>query len=199
MKHLILASLSPRRAELLKQAGYRFKVHGSDIVNEVITETLPMGVELLALQKAENVAHAYNSGIVIGADTVVVKDSEIMGKPVDDTDAARMLKKLSGTEHSVITAVAFVDAAGEYKTVTDHALTTVRMHTLTEDEIKQYIKSGEHADKAGAYGIQCRAAVFVERIEGCYFNVVGLPLSLVYRHLTTLGIEPDFGMDTEKS
>lgn len=193
MKQLILASISPRRSQLLRQSGYNFIVHGSNIADEKIKAPLPGGVELLALEKAEDVASSYGSGIILGADTVVIKDDKILGKPKDPEDARSMLNMLSGKYHQVITGFALVDASRKQETLTDHVVTTVKMRNLSGEEIDDYIKSGEPEDKAGAYGIQGKAAVFVDSVDGCFFNVVGLPLSKVYKYLALTGITPDFG------
>lgn len=182
MMHLILASTSPRRSELLAQIGLPFAV-----VPSRVDEGTPSGmpdrlVESLALAKALDVAGRVSEGVVIGADTVVAVDGQILGKPADGGEAAAMLRKLGGRSHDVYTGLAVVDAASGRRKC-QHVHTVVHFRALTESEIAAYIESGEPLDKAGAYGIQGRAAVFVSGIEGCYFNVVGLPLSRLWQML----------------
>jgi septum formation protein len=184
---LVLASASPRRRELLAQAGYTFTVAPAHIPEEPRPGESPIAyVVRLAREKAEAVFHSQMEAqkaasetdplLVLGADTTVVAPSgEILGKPVAATDAARMLRLLSGVTHQVITGVAVV-AADSVETAAE--VTHVTMLTLSESEIAEYIASGEPADKAGAYAIQGRAARWIPRVHGCYFNVVGLPISL---------------------
>jgi septum formation protein len=177
---LILASASPRRADLLRQVGIDFQVVVPDI-SEDLDGSLPPSqiVTRLALRKALAVSKRFDQGFVLAADTLVIHRGIILGKPADQDDARRMLSLLSGDEHEVMTGMALVDAASGRS---DSALSKTRvwLKTMTESEIEVYIATGEPLDKAGAYGIQGRAALFVEKIEGCYFNVVGLPLSLLY-------------------
>jgi septum formation protein len=192
---LVLASASPRRKELLTQAGYTFTVSPVHIPEDPRPGESPIAyVVRLAREKAEAVFHsrieaqrsAHDNDadplLVLGADTTVVApDGEILGKPVDAADAARMLRLLAGATHQVITGVALVSsgmvAPGNVETAAE--VTHVTMLTLSESEIADYIASGEPMDKAGAYAIQGRAARWIPRIHGCYFNVVGLPLALV--------------------
>jgi len=182
---LVLASASPRRKELLTQAGYIFTVRPAHIPEDPRPGESPIAyVTRLALEKAqtvyEQISGQDNEGdplLVLGADTTVVApDGEILGKPVDAADAARMLRLLSGVTHQVITGVAVVTRLSSESAA---EVTRVSMLTLSEAEIAEYIASGEPMDKAGAYAIQGRAARWIPRIHGCYFNVVGLPLSLV--------------------
>jgi len=142
----------------------------------------------VALDKARVVSARTAAGIVVAADTVVVLDDVILGKPVDDRDAERMLAKLSGKMHRVITGLAVLDT-GTGKTRTESADTRVWFRTLTQDQIVSYVSTGESLDKAGAYGIQGKGSLLVDRIEGCYFNVVGLPLLLLDRMLADFGIK----------
>ncbi|NLZ27753.1 MAG: septum formation protein Maf [Firmicutes bacterium] len=190
MRPLILASASPRRAELLEQVGYTFEICPGDAAEEAWEGSPPAGVESLALKKSLAVVPLFTRGTVLGADTVVCCAGNILGKPADEHEAIANLKLLSGRRHEVITGIALVDAAGKWGTVTDHLRTDVWWRDLDEEEILHYVRSGEPMDKAGAYGIQGFASVFVERLEGCYFNVMGLPLGLVYRHLARWGIRP---------
>ena len=181
---LILASRSPRRRELLRQAGLEFEVRPSS-VEEVPApgETPEAFARRAAHDKALVVAASQAPDVlVLGADTVVVANHEILGKPVGPEDATRMLRLLSGVTHRVITGVCLVRASDHVEALT-HETTFVTFRPLDEDEIQSYLASGEPFDKAGAYGIQGLASKFVTRVEGCYFNVVGLPLALVYEIL----------------
>ena len=176
LPNIILASKSPRRADLLKQIGLEFKVYPSEIEEPQITASPETAVQELALTKARTVAATFDAGIVLGADTVVVIDGQPIGKPENDAHAVEILKQLSGNRHEVITGVALIDIKRKNEVVWAEK-TTVYFRTLYQSEILAYIHSGEASDKAGAYGIQGKAGAFVERIEGCYFNVVGLPLA----------------------
>ena len=174
---IILASASPRRAALLKQIGLDFRVCPSDVVESEATRTSPKGVvEELALRKARTVGRRFDRGLVIGADTIVVINGLIIGKPKNNQHAVEILKSLSGNHHDVVTGVALIDLDGNQEIVWS-ARTLVCFRKLRESEILEYVRSHDTSDKAGAYGIQGRAAAFVSRIEGCYFNVVGLPLA----------------------
>jgi septum formation protein len=197
MRRLILASASPRRRELLAQAGYAFEVRPAH-VNEDLRpgEDAIAYVVRLARDKAQTVFNQLsNTGapgldsdtwestssdshslIVLGADTTVTLDSHILAKPEDSADAARMLRMLSGRTHRVITGVAIASAKGVEVAA---EVTGVRFRSLSDEEIAAYVATGEPMDKAGAYGIQGVAAKWIPRVEGCYFNVVGLPLALV--------------------
>ena len=218
---LILASASPRRRELLTQAGYEFQIHPAHIPEDPLPNEDPIAyVTRLARQKAEavyneiagtetnpgapglagrglqrqvfvvgvdetwdNTAPSDESLVVLGADTTVTIDSHILGKPESPEDAARMLRLLSGRTHRVITGVSLVSA---HRTETAAEVTTVQFLTLSEAVIHAYIATGEPNDRAGAYAIQGRAARWIPRIEGCYFNVVGLPIALVSTFLDQL-------------
>ena len=176
---IILASNSPRRRELLRQIGLSFITAPSDIDEEVEAGESPENYAVrVALDKAKAAAARVGNGIVIGADTIVVLDDNILGKPVDSIDAERMLSLLSGRMHTVITGLAITEA-DIGKTLTGRAFTRVWFRDLSKEEITSYVECGEPLDKAGAYGIQGKGALLVKRIEGCYFNVVGLPLSLL--------------------
>jgi len=188
---IILASQSPRRSELLKQLGLTFQIR---IAN--IDESNSMGlkaselVQYLAFEKAKAVAENSSldrDSIVIGADTVVVKDGAILGKPRDKQDAFNMLKGLSGSWHEVMTGIAVIDA-NSFKYDKCVEITRVKMKELKDETINAYINSGEPLDKAGAYGIQGLGAVLIDRIEGCYFNVVGLPISKLSDILKNYGV-----------
>jgi septum formation protein len=183
---LVLASQSPRRREILERAGIEIRVCAAGIDESgVAGESPEEHVRRLARAKAEAVA-VPEGGIVLGADTAVVAGGEILGKPADPDDAARMLRLLSGRWHEVVTGICLRSAGG---LAVDSQTTRVRFAPLTEDEIRRYADSGEPMDKAGGYAIQGLASKFIERIEGCYFNVVGLPMALVYRHLGAMAGE----------
>jgi septum formation protein len=199
---LVLASASPRRSELLTQAGYRFRVHPAHISEDPLPGEDPIAyVTRLAREKAEAVFRELTAAgeslelrrdsrselAVLGADTTVTLDNMILGKPADAAGAARMLRLLSGRTHRVMTGVAVVTTGG---TEVAAEVTAVRFLTLSDAEIADYVASGEPMDKAGAYAIQGRAARWIPRIEGCYFNVVGLPLALVCSLLESSRIRP---------
>jgi septum formation protein len=186
---IILASNSPRRKDLLHQIGIDFSIDPADVDERVLPSEVPEGYAVrVALDKARLAAARAAAGIVIAADTIVVVDDEILGKPADANDAERMLKMLSGKVHRVITGLAVMDAATG-KTLTRTSITRVWFRRLAPQEIASYIATGEPLDKAGAYGIQERGALLVDKIDGCYFNVVGLPLSLLGELLRDFGID----------
>lgn len=188
MRNLILASQSPRRRELLARAGLSFTVR-SQAVEEVRApgETPRDYVTRLARAKAEASCGARKTPepreIVLGADTVVVLDEHVLEKPADAAGARVMLQLLSGRTHAVLTGICLLHSAGA---IVDTATTMVRFMPMEQRELDDYVSSGEPMDKAGAYAIQGLASKFIDRIEGCYSNVMGLPLSLVYHHLKTL-------------
>lgn len=203
MSQMILASASPRRKELLEQIGAEFVICPAK-GEEVITETDPSAVVMeLSRQKAEEVAYGvliYNEQhadlatpqdiLVIGADTVVAYENQILGKPKDEEDARRTLTMLSGKTHSVYTGVTFVFIDKEGRTG-EHCFfekTDVCMYPLKEEEIDRYIQSGDPMDKAGSYGIQGRFAIHIKEIRGDYNNVVGLPVARLYQELQKLGV-----------
>ncbi len=178
---LVLASRSPRRAEILKAIGWPFEAVAANIdESRADSEAAVPYVRRLAQTKAEKVAKDLPSRLVLGADTVVVVDDEILGQPSDAEDARRMLKLLSGKWHDVLTAVALL-RAGDNRSVVDHEKTRVRFAEMSIAEIDWYVATGEPMDKAGAYAVQGSAALFIEEIEGDYFNIVGLPVRLVYK------------------
>lgn len=197
-KTIILGSASPRRRELLAQIGADFEVRVSN-KEEVYHSNVPEEiVKELALMKAENVAEelveenpagAVKSTVVIGADTIVVLDGKILGKPADEADAVQMLSSLQGRRHDVYTGVAVLgyDENGEKRVYNYPVGTAVYVNEMTEEEIRAYVETKDPLDKAGAYGIQGRFAAHIDRIEGDYYNVVGLPVSRVYRTLRELG------------
>lgn len=177
-KRLILASSSPRRIELLKKIGVEFETVAPE-VEEVVHAKDPRAYALtLAKLKAQRVAAQAGSGVVLGADTVVTIDGEILGKPKTEQEAFDMLKLLSGRRHLVITGVVLLDAETG-KELSDVCETEVEFRPLTSEELKEYVSSGEPFDKAGGYGIQGLGAILVKGIVGDFYNVVGLPLTRV--------------------
>ena len=176
---LLLASASPRRSMLLDQVGipYRVEVSGVDESEEMFDDPAE-GARTLALQKAQTVAERQNTSgrIVLGADSIVVLDGDVLGKPEDEDDALRMLRRLTGNTHHVITGIALVET-GTGRTFQAHEQTLVQMRACTNVELNDYIATGESLDKAGSYGAQGYGAVMIERVEGCFYNVIGLPVS----------------------
>ncbi|MBV1709352.1 MAG: Maf family protein [Erysipelothrix sp.] len=178
---IILASKSPRRKQLLALCGVDFKVREAN-VDEILDESISKveAIEKLALHKAQTISKHHPDALVIGADTIVLVDDEVLGKPVDIEDAKGMLRKLSGRTHQVITGVCMMDSS---KTETFSSVVDVDFCVLDEKEIEDYANSGEPMDKAGAYGIQGGASLFILSIRGDYYAVMGLPVSKVYAHL----------------
>lgn len=189
---LVLASASPRRAELLRAAGFEFDVVPAHVDESMDVEETPDGyIRRVAQMKAEAIAPRVPGRVVLGADTIVVVDHEVLGKPADADVARRMLARLSGRDHVVMTAVCLIDQSpaeaghdaregGAKRIQTAVARTTVAFAPLSSAEIEWYIASGEPMDKAGAYAVQGLASRFVTRVEGSYSNVVGLPVAVVY-------------------
>ena len=204
MSQIILASQSPRRKELLEQIGLEFEICPAK-GEEIITKSIPEEVVMeLSKQKAEEIAAMVSTFgeehkdittpsdiLVIGADTVVAYDGKILGKPVNEADAKRTLTMLSGNTHSVFTGVTLVliDKSGRAGEIVFYEKTDVKMHEMTEAEIDRYIASGEPMDKAGSYGIQGKGAIYIEKIDGDYNNVVGLPITRIYQELKKIGID----------
>ena len=183
---LILASASPRRAELLRAAGFDFSVRPADVDESLRTGETPFDyVRRLAIDKAQAVTRAAGE-VVLAADTTVVVDNHILGKPADAADATRMLRLLAGRSHEVLTGVCVAADEGIDARV---ASTSVEFVAMADAEIAWYVDTGEPMDKAGAYGIQGRASRFISGVKGSYTNVVGLPVSLVYEMLRALGAE----------
>jgi septum formation protein len=183
---LVLASRSPRRAEILKAVGWPFETMAANIdEGRFEGEAAVPYVSRLAQAKAESVAKNLTSGLVLGADTVVLVDDEVFGQPRDAEDARRMLKLLRRRWHEVLTAVALL-RAGDSSSVVGHETTRVRFAEMSVAEIDWYVATGEPMDKAGAYAVQGSAALFIEEIQGDYFNVVGLPVRLVYELMRTM-------------
>ena len=181
LEKLTLASRSPRRAEILRAAGWPFEAVAADVDESVqLGEDANSYVKRLALTKAQTVASKVTEGLILGADTTVLVDGEMLGQPADDEDARRMLKLLSGKWHEVLTGVALIQLGEAAPVLVDHEATRVRFAEMSAEEIDWYVSTGEPRGKAGAYGIQGHAALFVEEIAGDYFNIVGLPVRLVY-------------------
>lgn len=188
MKRLILASSSSRRIEILKNLGLEFEVIPSNFEESLVDDQPQRLVCKLAESKAKDVISKVPSdSIIIAADTVVVKDKRIFGKPKSQNEAYEMLRELSGSSHKVVTGICIVDNINELE-VADYEETTVYFKELSDDEIWNYIKTGEPIDKAGAYGIQSLGGLFVKKIDGCYFNVMGLPVYKLYTMMGELGI-----------
>lgn len=181
MNRIILASASPRRRELMALAGYDFEVICADINETFPKNAVPEDVvKSLALQKAQAVAENHSDAVVVGSDTVVALDGKILGKPHSEREAAEMLRLLSGRKHKVYTGVAIV-CGEKVKNFFDE--TDVEFYPLSDAEIEAYVATGEPMDKAGSYGIQGKGALLVKGISGDYFNVMGLPISKVYREM----------------
>lgn len=191
MRKIILASASPRRRELLEQGGIPFTVIPSQ-AEEKITMTQPgLAVEELSYLKCCDIYEKLDEDVVvIGADTVVASEDKILGKPSSKEDAVKMLQSLQGKAHEVYTGVTIMIREGEKKRKkTFHEKTKVVFYPMSEEEIRSYVDTGEPMDKAGAYGIQGKSAVFIKEISGDYNNVVGLPLARLYQELKNMGIE----------
>ena len=193
MTKIILASASDRRKDILSQVGISYEVMPSSIDEDAIQADTPAAlVEALSAAKAEDIAERLTKNfVIIGADTVVVKDNSILGKPSDEAEAAKMLQMLQGNRHEVYTGVTLISVSPEGKGLIDtfHVRTIVDMIPMTAGQIDAYIKTGEPMDKAGAYGIQGRGAAYIQDIAGDYYNVVGLPISTVLARLANMGID----------
>ena len=189
MRKIILASASPRRKELLtKLIGNDFTVIESPYEEDNGLDMKPVDLVLYhSLQKGKYVAEEAGSGIIISADTIVVLENEILGKPINEEDAKLMLKKISDQWVDVITGIAVIDKDNS-KTFQDHEITKVKIKDMTDEEIDGYVASGEPIDKAGAFGAQEKGSVLVKKIDGCFFNVVGLPLYKLNNILKEVGI-----------
>ena len=182
MKHIILASASPRRKEILELADLKFDVMPSD-AQEITTKTAPNEVvmELASIKAKDIYEKSEKQSMIVGADTVVAYQGQILGKPTDKADAKRMLTMLSGQTHEVYTGVCVIE---DGKTKTFYEETKVTFYEISDEQIDRYIKTGEPMDKAGSYGIQGKAAVFIKGIEGDYYNVVGFPIARFLQEIT---------------
>lgn len=179
---LILASSSPRRAEILRAVDWPFEISAVDIDESQRALESPVAyVERLACEKAESAARRFPGRLVLGADTVVLVDETVLGKPRDMDDARRMLRQLSDKWHEVLTGVALIREGGQRQQTITHERTRVRFSQMSDEEINWHVENGQPLDKAGAYAVQGHAALFIREIEGDYWNVVGLPVQLVYR------------------
>lgn len=178
---LVLASSSPRRKEILQKLGFSFEVFRPSIEEKLNPSSLEESLKELARRKALQAKEYFPESLIISADTVVVFKDRVLGKPTGEKEAFEILKLLSGQWHEVISALCLIFPEDKEKTGIEKS--RVKFRFLTDEEIKNYIASGEPFDKAGAYGIQGKASLFVEKIEGCYFNVVGFPLSLFVKFL----------------
>lgn len=189
MKKIILASASPRRKELLEKIGVEFEVIQSEVdeVLEFVCEDKTKFVQLIAAKKARYVADMTEKGIIIAADTIVSLGDKTFGKPEDDDEAFVMLSALSGVWHQVITGVVFIDVVTKEEIIR-HEVTKVKFAHLEPSSIREYIQTGEPFGKAGSYAIQSKGAMFVEKVEGCYFNIIGLPIKIVYEGLEHFGV-----------
>jgi septum formation protein len=188
MRKIILASASPRRKEILSTTGLEFAVCKSNYEEDLTLSREPRALaRFLSRKKAEDVAQKYSDAVVIAADTFIVYKDKLLGKPSGPDDARRMLKTLSGKAHSVITGFTVIDSRSNKK-VSRSIDTKVYFRKITQAEIDAYVRSGEPIDKAGAYAIQGLGAVFIERIEGDFYNVVGLPICALAESLRTFGI-----------
>jgi septum formation protein len=192
MKKIILASASPRRRELMEQAGYEFEIQVSHKEETYVSETPAEIVKELALLKAKDIAeqNVQQDLIVIGADTVVAYEGRILGKPKSREDAFDMIQSFQGDKHQVYTGVAILHYGQDGREeIINHAVKTdVYVNAMTEEEIWRYIDSDNVMDKAGSYGIQSGFAIHIEKIEGDYFNVVGLPISYIYSELKKFNV-----------
>lgn len=191
MRKILLASASPRRRELLTQAGISFEVQPSRAEENITAKDPGKAVEELSLLKCRDIYQQTQQDVlVIGADTVVAANGQILGKPENEEDAVRMLWNLQGSTHEVYTGVTvMIREKNEEKICMFHEKTEVTFYPMTMEEIKDYVATKESMDKAGAYGIQGKSAIFVKGINGDYNNVVGLPLARLYQELKNLGIE----------
>ena len=189
MKQIILASTSPRRHDLLRQIGLKFKIVPSKYKEDMTLKLPPHKLAMfLARGKAQEVAERRKSGIIIGVDTFVVFGKEVIGKPHNKVNAKKTLQKISGKTLKVYSGVAIIDAKTK-KEIIDYEISKVKIRKITSSEIKKYIATKEPLDKAGAFGMQGLGAIFVTKIDGCYSNVVGLPLHNLAKNLSKMGID----------
>ena len=188
-KRIILASTSPRRHELAKAMGLDFEIVPSNFKEDMSLKLKPEELVVeLAFGKANDVAKKLSEGLVIGIDTIVVDKNKVLGKPKSEKEAFEMLKSYSGKSHRVLSGVTIIDCKTK-KSIKDYEKTKVYFKKLSDKEINSYIKTGEAMDKAGAYGIQDLSSIFIKKIEGCYFNVMGFPIYLIYKNLQKLNVD----------
>lgn len=185
---IILASKSFRRKQLLKQMGLRFEIRESRYEEDMQARSNPYElVKFLALKKAEEVASHYNNGIVIGADTFIIYKNDFIGKPKSREAAKKILEEFSGNEHKVVSGFAIIDVKNK-KIINDFGEAKVKFRNLSNNEIEDYLDTGEFSDKAGGYGLQDKAAVLIESISGDFYSIIGLPISKIYCVLKDMGI-----------
>jgi len=185
---IILATTSPRRHGLAQEMGLEFEIEASNYEEDMTRKMKPKEMVMeFAYGKASDVAKKHKEGIVIGVDTIVVFNGKKLGKPKSDEDAFKMLKSFSGKKQYVYSGVCLIDCTTGKK-ILDCEITEVYFKKLSDDEIKAYIKTGEHRGKAGGYGIQKLASIFIKKVNGCYFNVMGFPIYNIYKNLTKLGV-----------
>lgn len=188
MKKIILASKSPRRKELLEKVGLKFEIKVSDFDESSVSKLPPKELaEFLSKEKGKAVAKEFKNAVIISADTIVILDGEMIGKPTSEEDARKMLRKLSGRDHQVITGFTIIDSEFDVS-ITRSVESRVFFREISDDEIDAYVETGETLDKAGGYGIHEKAAVFLERVDGDYSNVVGLPILPVIEELKKFGV-----------
>jgi septum formation protein len=189
MKKIVLASSSERRAQLLKQIGLVNFIIDPSNIEEVMDENISPSelVQKLALEKAKDVAARYPDAIIIGADTFIVQGKKYLGKPKDTADAKKILSSFSGKSHKALSGFALIDTK-EGKIITGYDVAKVFFRKLTEKEIDDYITTGEPLDKAGAYGYMHRGAVLIEKVEGDFYSVIGLPIAKIHVELKKLGV-----------
>ncbi len=192
MKTIILASSSPRRKEILEKTGLPFIIDPSNSDEDMTQNLEPKDLaKALSLAKAKDVAKRHKNAIVIGADSIITLNGKVLGKPHTEERAIEMLTELSGSIHSAITGYTIIDTDSG-KIVSDAVETKIYFRKLTQDEIKNYVATGKPLDKAGAYAIQGKGALFVEKIEGDYYNIMGLPLSAVVEKLKEFKLQKDY-------
>lgn len=187
---MILASKSPRRKEILEEFGFTLKIETKEIEESSDEKNPFLWAEEIALKKGKAVAESNKNDWIISADTVVVYEGEFLGKPKDEEEAENVLKKLSGNSHEVITAVAIINIEKKIEFAFSD-VTKVYFKNISDSEIKWYIKSKEPMDKAGSYGVQGKGSIFIEKIEGDFFNVMGFPISKFYDKLKELNYDID--------
>jgi septum formation protein len=186
-RRIILASNSPRRKKLLEQIGLEFEICGSNFDEDSVSLADPIELaKFLALKKAEDVARQYDDAIIIGADLVVIFNGQALGKPKDAADAKRILRQLSGKENKGITGYAIIDTKNKI-VVNKHSEAVVKFRNLSDEEIDEYVATGEPLDMAGAYGLMDKGAVLMESVRGNFYSIVGLPINTVYADLRKMG------------
>jgi septum formation protein len=188
-RKIILASRSPRRKQLLEQIGLKFEIRESEYEEDMKAHGNPFDLaKFLALKKGEDVARHYDDAIIIAADTFIIFEDKFIGKPKSDKEAKNLFKKFSGKEHAVVTGFAVIDTKNN-KIINDYGICKIKFMEIDEKEIDAYISTGKPLDKAGGYAIQEQGGVFIEKVSGDYFSIVGLPINKVYCALKEVGVE----------